>query len=405
MSAILAHRGNNGRPPASGLLAGSSATPLAADSRRPGIVMLLSTAEASLGGTQKQAVRLARELRRRGLEVRLVAKATRRSAVLEDTDGVPVVRLPVLRRQPAWSFLVSFVGWAVVNRRRFDIVHAHNTHVGVIACLAGWLLGKKVVIKIPGMLYVDYLRPGSGWRAVRRRILTSRVDRFVAVSREMVAALRASGVPATKVAFLPNGIEVTDPPGRGSLADRAALFGNPTATVALFVGRLVDDKGLDRLLPVWASLPARHGAVLVIVGDGPRRAALESLAVSLGLRAGVRFVGHRRDVGPFYANADVFVLPSRTEGISNALLEAMAAGLPVVASDIGGNRDVVEDGRSGFLVDWDDRAAPAGILATLLGDPHLRARVGWAAHERALSFAIDRVADGYQQLYRQVLEP
>ncbi len=372
--------------------------------------MILSKSDATAGGTQKQAWALAAELRSRGLAVSLLTKPPRGGAagtVLPACGpggaAPPVTRLWTVGRHPGWSFLVSFLAWATLNRRRFDVIHAHNTALGVIACLAGWLTGRRVIVKIPGIRYVDYLTGGSLPRRLRRWILLRGTDRFVVVSREMAEALAAAGVPPRRIALIPNGVIVGPPaiPSRREVL-KSEWLGTAAARVVLFVGRLVHEKGLDGLLEVWAAMP-RSGDLLVLVGDGPLRRSLEARAHALGLQDSVRFLGHQTDVAPFYDMADVFVLPSRTEGVSNALLEAMAAGLPPVVSDVGGNRDIVEDGQSGFLLERTDTGAWVGTLSRLLDDPGLRGKVGDAARQRAERFAIGDVARRYQDLYGTVV--
>jgi glycosyltransferase involved in cell wall biosynthesis len=377
------------------------------------IVMVISHAQASVGGMQKQAFCLAHELQSRGLAVTVLSKRptffkakgerNRESQAQKDHGGVKIVELPIIGLQPAWSFLFSILIWGCISRNTFQIIHAHNTALGVISSIVGWLLGKKVIIKIPGMKYVHYLSGGSLSRGLRRWILTRKTDRFVAVSTEMVQSLRELRIAPEKIVLIPNGIELT---GGDSSHDCRALkinlLGNAEARVVLFVGRLVKEKGLERLLTVWGSLPDRDGRLLVIVGDGPLRADLESRASPLA--SSVRFLGHRADVSKFYAIADIFVLPSKTEGVSNSLLEAMCAGIPVVASNVGGNKDVLEDGRSGYLVDWEDVPACVQVLSTLLSDPDLREYLGEAAKRRVRNFAMGNVAQGYVRLYETVLQ-
>jgi glycosyltransferase involved in cell wall biosynthesis len=144
--------------------------------------------------------------------------------------------------------------------------------------------------------------------------------------------------------------------------------------------------------------------LLLIVGDGPLREDLESQAKKLQLLSSVRFLGHQTDVSKFYSIADLFVLPSKTEGMSNSLLEAMAAGLPVVASNVGGNKDVIRDQQSGFLVDWEDTTLCAETLLTLLSDMELRQRIGNAARRQVSAFAMSNVAQRYHGLYQAVLQ-
>lgn len=381
------------------------------------VVMVLSNTQAPLGGTQKQAVCLANELQWQGgdVSVSLVSKRPRLFKVMgegfregeppEEVNGrAKIIRLPITNLQPAWSFLLSFFIWACINRKSFQIIHAHNAPLGVIASLVGWLMRKKVVIKIPGMKYVEYLNRGSLFYQLRRWILTKKGDRFVAVSTEMAQALRQIGIPPQQITMIPNGIKLMR---ANSVPNRTALkidiLGDAEVQVVLYVGRLIEEKGLDRLLEVWASIPLRQGAVLLIVGDGSLREDLEAMAAALQISSSVRFLGYHPDVSKFYAIADLFVLPSKTEGLSNSLLEAMAAAVPVVASNVGGNNDVIEDQQSGFLLDWDDTTACVRILSTLLSHPNLRRRMGNAASRRVRAFAIGEVADQYKQLYQAVL--
>ena len=379
------------------------------------VVMLAPIFDASVGGMEKQALTLAIELLSQGIVVSGVNKRRKRTkgAGIGDEErqgadsfgGVKVVHLPTLHRLPGWSLLVGFLVWAFIHRRDFHLIHAHNASLGVIGCLIGWVLRKKVVVKIPSRKNVIYFEGSSLARRLRRWTLIRRVDRFVVVSTEIAQLLQAQGIRSDRIALIPNGVEfMPGPPAaeRGPL--KMQLLGDATAQTVLFVGRLVEEKGLDRLLTVWQALPCRERARLCIVGDGPLRHDLERLAQALGLLASVRFFGHRRDVTKFYAIADLFVLPSKTEGMSNALLEALAAGLPVMASNVGGNRDVITDGQNGFLVDWSDAAACTQLMVTLLTDQHLRQTLGSAAKARAHDFTLPHIAERYRRLYHSVLQ-
>jgi glycosyltransferase involved in cell wall biosynthesis len=382
-----------------------------------GAVMIISDIQPWSGGAQKQAISLANALRLQGVSLslldmqhQLLRAAEQKYPTLwpcsEFHGEVRVTHLPTLRCQPAWSFLVSFVLWAYANRKRFQIVHAHGTALGVIGSLVGWLLRKKVVIKIPGMAAVHYLKGNSLPRRFRRWILMRRPDRFVAVSSEMVQALQEVGIRPEKISLIPNGIPFMETSwNHDPVALRRELLGITEVQVVLYVGRLAEVKGVDRLLTVWASMPRSLDRILVIVGDGPLRKDLEAMVQRLDLRASVRFLGPQAEVAKFYGMADLFVLPSRSEGMSNALLEAMAAGVPSVASDVGGNREVVTDAESGFLVNWEDTAACASLLQALLADSCRRQTVGAAAKNRVREFALPRVAECYRQLYQGLLQP
>jgi L-malate glycosyltransferase len=372
------------------------------------VAMVISKAEASLGGTQKQALRLADELQSQGVSVLVLTKRKRgqhgHGQGGELNGRVQIVHLPVSELQPAWSFLLSFLVWGWINRGSFQIIHAHNAAMGVISSVVGWLIGKKVIVKIPSLKYVQYLKGGSLSRELRRWILTRTTERFIAVSGEMVQALLEAGIEPAKLVLISNGIDLSASYNAKRSALRKELSGDPQRPVVLFVGRLVKEKGVDRLLRVWASLPGHETMLLLVVGDGPLREDLESQTRNLRLLPSVRFVGHQTDVSKFYSIADLFVLPSKTEGMSNSLLEAMAAGLPALASNVGGNRDVIKDQQSGFLVDWEDTTLCAGMLLTLLSDTELRLRIGNAAKREVSAFAMGDVAERYHDLYQAVLQ-
>lgn len=380
--------------------------PLVRSSTRvPAIAMIVARDDPSTGGTQRQALLLAERLPGAGVPVTVVTgrPAGRRTpAWRPPRPDVLSVRLPVWSLQRAWCFLAMLLFWAWRHRQRTEILHAHSVSLGVIACIVGWLTRAPVVVKVPSWKSLESVRgPGVG-RWVRRWIV-GHASRIVAVSEELREAAVREGFAPDRVVVIPNGVDLD---GSGSADDsdrlKAEVVGAASAFVVLFVGRLVEEKAVDRLLRVWAALPEGR-QVLLIVGDGALRRSLETMAHALGVAATVRFLGHRPDVYRFYAMADVFVLPSATEGLSNALLEAMATGLPVVASDVGGNRGVLTSG-SGILVDWRDVPACASALARLLEDGELRRQLGAAALRRAQVFAIDSIVERYRDLYRAVAQ-
>jgi len=202
---------------------------------------------------------------------------------------------------------------------------------------------------------------------------------------------RLAGRPAGAVRTIHNG--VPDRP----LNRRPRPF---TGLAVGSIGRLDSQKGYDVLL---RSLAASDGVGCVIVGDGPERERLERLAASLGIAQRVAFEGWQSDARDFLTTFDVFVLPSRFEGFPLVLLEAMLAGLPVVATDVGSVAEAVQDGETGLLVPPDDVQALNEALHTLLDDPDLRRKLGDAGRARALEFSPARMAREFEALYAEVL--
>src|SRR5262249_10910403 len=234
------------------------------------------------------------------------------------------------------------------------------------------------------------------------------VDRIVTVSddlgRWLVDRVR---IPTRKVITIRNGVDVNRFRPGNPAAARAAL-GLPTNRFVVgTVGRLDPVKGQTTLLRAFAllrSLCADQGALLLIVGDGPCRSELTALMVSAGLDGRVHFLGERHDIPEVLQAMDAFVLPSIAEGSSNTLLEAMATGLPVVATRVGGSPELVDNDVNGILVAPREPQALAEAIGSYLSDSRLRALHGASARERAVAcFGLERMTNSYLGLYRQLV--
>jgi glycosyltransferase involved in cell wall biosynthesis len=185
---------------------------------------------------------------------------------------------------------------------------------------------------------------------------------------------------------------------------RAQLGATPATPCLLVAANLVRRKGVDVLLAAVAALDPRSRAVLWVAGDGPERAALEAVAARLGLAERVRFLGRRSDVPDLLEACDVFVLPSRHEGLGVAALEAMARGRPVVASAVGGLAEIVVPEQTGLLVPPEDSAALAAALERLIADLGLAQRFGAAGAKRVQEhFLAEQMVSAYETLYREIL--
>jgi glycosyltransferase involved in cell wall biosynthesis len=244
-------------------------------------------------------------------------------------------------------------------------------------------------------------------RSVGSRILYALpIDRIAAISAAVRDALVRSGVDAGKIEVVPSGVEPLaplDPECRASL--RRSLGCGEEEVVGITVAALARGKGHDRLLRAMALAAGRSpGMKLWIAGAGPLRSDLEANARSLGLGTPVQFLGFRADISSLLHAADFFCLATRSEGLGSSILEAMMAGLPVVATRVGGVPEIV-DPESGILVPLDaPDAAWADALARMAGDRGLRERMGARARERAGSFTADRTAEGTDRVYRNALE-
>jgi glycosyltransferase involved in cell wall biosynthesis len=295
----------------------------------------------------------------------------------------------------------SLAAW--LSASRVDVFHAHagigwEGHEGVRAARAA---GVPVVVRTEHLPQVitDPDERDEYWS------LIPSVDRFVCVSEDARPGFLRAGVPPAKLVVVRNGIRHRAP-RRGRAAVRAGLGLGARDRVVLTVGRLAEQKGhrsLCRAVP--AILERAPNARFLWAGDGPLEGELRALARRLGVDETVRFLGRRDDVPDLLGAADLFVLPSLFEGLPLAVLEAMAAGLPVVATRAGGTAEVVDDGVTGHLVPAGDVAALADAVADLLRHP-ARARVwgraGRARFER--EFHAGRMARETAEVYRGLLD-
>jgi glycosyltransferase involved in cell wall biosynthesis len=224
-----------------------------------------------------------------------------------------------------------------------------------------------------------------------------RCSHFVGVTPGIVAHMVAHGVPCERAHYVPTFPTVESSPP----VDRASLATPPEATVLLSLSRLHEKKGLDVLLRSLVDLP---GCVAWIAGDGPLETDLKALAVKLGVAERARFLGWRSDRGALLGAADICVLPSRYEPFGTVMLEAWAAGTPLVAAASQGPADLIEDGGNGLLVPVDDAAVLAAAIRRLSADPALRAHLiarGQADYQKG--FTREAVTGRMLALYRQLI--
>lgn len=263
----------------------------------------------------------------------------------------------------------------VLRSRRVAIIQYFEWRAGLIALLAARRAGGCRIVAARRSVPKEH-----GAQRLLAELVVRVADRVI-VNAEM---LRPQGATGQRTDVIPSGVDTDRFHATDSLADAKAALDLPIDRPVLgTVGRLEPRKGTATLIEALAKLRAggRHDATVVIVGDGPLRADLGALAERLGVSPHVRLLGDRADVRSVLAALDVFILPSRTEGMSNALLEAMAMARPVVATAVGGTPEVVADGQSGLLVPADDAAAMARSVERLLDEPAFAAEVGAAARQ------------------------
>ena len=318
-----------------------------------------------------------------------------------------------LARRPGVDLSVARRLRRACRASRVDLLHAHQYTPFFYAALSRGLCRRPPILFTEhGRHYPDFRRAK---RVLANRFLLGRNDRVTAVGRFVKQALvDHEGIAAGRIEVVYNGVDPArfappDAPARA--AARAELGLEPQTPALLQVARFhpVKDhatalRSLAALLPLLPPGPEESRPVLLLAGDGDGRAQAQTLAAALGVAQRVRFLGVRADVPRLMAAADLFLLTSLSEGVSVTLLEAMAAGLPVVATDVGGNSEVVIHGQTGLLAPRGDAAALAQHIAILLDDAARRDAMGHAGRERLLAqFSQQQMHDRYTKIYEQML--
>jgi glycosyltransferase involved in cell wall biosynthesis len=370
------------------------------------VVVAIQSFRPHVGGAELQLERLVPHLAERGITSEVITRASRGSPRLEPISGSLVRRTPLRGESPAAS--IAYVLAALVHlvryRRRLDLVHAHGALSPGTIALGGTLLQLPCLVTVLGTGPAGDLarlerKPLGG---IRRRLL-ARVAHFAALSDEARSELLALGVPPARIFALPNGVDLDAyrPAGeaeRRQLRERLGL--SRGGCLATFVGRLHPVKDVDTVLEATARSPRLS---LAVVGDGPERRRLEARTDALGIGDRVTFLGQSSAVPDILRASDLFMLSSHGEGMSNALLEAMACGLPcLVSRSVGGARELLGDGRGMLLADG-DAAAWADAVERVASDEALRSAMGAAAASFvARSLSLQAAADRLVHAYRLV---
>ena len=338
-----------------------------------------------VGGQERLLVEFARHADRTRFELAFVSLSTRgRLAETLESLGWPVLALNEpsgVRPGMIWRLARLF------HRHRFDIVHTHDDKPLLYGSLAAKLARVRLV-----HTHHHGLLPQTSRRQRRMVAWAGRLTQaFVCVSHDSARYMEESGLPRRRQVTLWNGIDL----------DKYAYQGPNGDGPALTVARLSPEKDVANLLRAAALVVrAAGGFRLHIAGDGVLRENLVQLANTLNLQDHVRFLGEVRDIPTLLGQARLFVLPSQTEGISLTILEAMARGLPVVATRVGGNPEVVQEGKTGLLVPAGDSEALAQAILKVWQSAELGERMGRAGRMRVeAQFDVRAMVARYERLY------
>jgi glycosyltransferase involved in cell wall biosynthesis len=326
-----------------------------------------------------------------------------------DEAGITVHTLATSRRVGIRSILKGTLQvYRILSRGRYDIVQSHTSMGGVIARLAGWAARTPVVLWTVHGLGAHAGHPAWKRFLVRKAesVLDWITDHYIAVSDDLRSEGARAGIyRPEKVTVIPNGLQLDHIPSTFDAAAKREALGIPkNCPVIGTVTRLEPQKANDVFLRAVARAVKRvPNMVTLIAGDGPQRRELENLAAELGLADRVRFLGWRTDAVEMLGALDIFCLSSRWEGCPMVLLEAMAMRRPVVATDIGGVREIVVDGETGLLVALNEPDALADGIVRLLEADAERERFGQAGRQRLEEhFSAEGMLAAYRRLYRSL---
>lgn len=364
-------------------------------------VLFLSTS-MGMGGADQQLLSAALELRTRGHELLIVSLTPLGPMGLEARSlGLATESLEMARGIPDPRGLLRLA--RLVRAWRPDVVHSHMVHANLMARVL------RLLAPVPALVStIHNISEGGPVLMAAYRLTNGLADRMTIISQ--AAADRFIGeriIPRALLRVVPNGVNVDElrqvPAGtRESLRAELGLGGE---FVWIAVGRFEIAKDYPTMLHAFAGVRERRpDAVLLLVGRGSLQPETEALTRSLGLAGAVRFLGVRRDVPALLAAADGYLMSSAWEGMPMVLLEAAAAGLPVVTTAVGGNREVVEEGETGFLAPPRDPAALGAAMLRLMAlpDPARRAMGDRGSERIRARYGLHRVVEQWEELYREV---
>jgi len=340
-----------------------------------------------LGGTERAVYEIGRRMVKCGHQVSVLTLDVHGHERRIQIEGLNIYRLPAvsLTKFVGAQLTVSPFSLSEANRiiksTQPDIVHAHNLYFSLTA--AAPLLKRLrhvplvTTLHLPRMFYDRVLLDVSisAYLKTVGHLIVQSSDKLIAVSRSVrTHAIEDLRVPFSKISFIPNGVDI------GVYTPSNRRHENPTIT---YIGRLIGNKGPQYLIQAAPKILKAHPDVQIdVVGEGPLKGQLMRQVILEKLEDHIRFLGNVPDILPILQSTTIFVRPSLTEGMSLAILEAMACGLPVVASKVGGNAEIIDDGETGFLVPPADANALAETIEFLLSSGKVASEAGKNARRK-----------------------
>ena len=361
-----------------------------------------------VGGTEKQALSLASSLVKKGVNVKIItSRFERKWPKHEVMDEVEVIRLfsPRVKILGALLFLFCLAGYLIKNRKNFSLVHTFQIgYTSSLSILLGNLLRKPSVIKLPS----------SGWggdvQRARKTIcgkiflfVAKRATRIITLSTTMEQELKKEAVEPSRLCSIINGVDLLRYNEIKEKGQLRKILGISNKKTIIYTGRLSVEKGVDFLIHSFSKVKEEIACQLIIIANGPERENVARLLDHHHLSKSVILIEEADEIARYLNAADVFVLPSRFEGLSNSLLEAMACGLPVISTRVGGSVDIINDGINGLLIDVDNEEQLARAISKVLNEPLQGIEMGRNARKKIEdSYDLNKITDRYLELYNKL---
>lgn len=364
------------------------------------ILMIIGQYYPVVGGAQKECGNQSEMLRKKGIDVIILTQYIRGLPEYEEINGIPVFRKIKAFKPWGPSYILSTLLFLVKKRKLYDIIQCFGIFYYTTPSVVMKYIWKKKVInrlecagengdleRINTLKYRFFIK--MTWK---------KVDKIVAITKEIQNDLIHNGVNKENIVFIPNSVD-TD--YYSPLISKTWEY----PLKILFVGRLSEQKGVDILLDAMNEVIEKgFDSILAVVGDGPLRSELEVKVNNLRITQYVTFAGDRNDVIRYYHDSHILIIPSNWEGLPLVLLEGMGCGIPIVASDIGGIREVIQHGINGLLFPMGDAKELASKIIYLMKNPKAATEMGWKAREKALShFSLIKNMQSYFHLYESLL--
>lgn len=378
--------------------------------------MLVTNLDAPSGGVQKNSHLLLGELNKRKIKTFVCARNYYNLPKNEEKNGTHFHRSPVFGNSMAINsviYLLDSFFWLIRNRKKYNVIHCQQMFApAMVAAIASFIIKKPILVRVTtvGELgEVKHIRQ-MPFSKIRLRLLR-RISKWVALTEEMKREIETLGIAPENIEIIYNS---TDIPVESAFEEKTRIYYRKNLNldyekIVVFVGRLSEEKGLDILINAWKIVGEKYAqANLLLLGEGGKYRNVESeikeLVSNLKLGEVVHFVGHVANPKEYLLASDAFVLPSRTEGMSNALVEAMACGAAIITTNLPAMLELCEHGKNALIVKLDSVSELSQAIIKLFEEPQTAYNLACSAKRKAeKDLSVETMVSKYLKLYREMI--